>query len=124
MIMVSIRKVEEINPEVASGSKRIHLVDNSIDANRFGMMIVSVKPNTPPHVPYHFHRKKESAFFVVQGKAKLIVEGKDYVITPDTIVFIPPGEKHQVMNIGETEFKMIEVYSPLPLEKDNITVEE
>lgn len=53
----------------------------------------------------------------------MIVEDEEYVITPDIVVFIPLGEKHQIINIGRTDLKIIEVSSP-PLEEDNFIVEK
>ena len=120
--MVKISKVSEIPAEILNRAKRIRLVNEKTGANRFGILLITVEPGAPPHVQYHFHKKKESAYFVIQGMAKMIIEDKEYVITPDMIVFIPPGEKHQIFNIGKTELKVIEVLSPLPLGEDSYTV--
>ena len=57
IIMVNINNVKEIKPEILKDSKRIHLINKNTDATKFGMMIVSVNPKAPPHVPYHFHMK-------------------------------------------------------------------
>ena len=113
-----------MEPELLEKVKRYDLLNQSIGANKIGMLFISIEPKAPPHVPYHFHKKKESAFFILEGKAQFIAEGKKYVLTPYMAVYIPPNEKHQVINIGETELKMIEVYSPPPLAEDNYQVKE
>lgn len=122
--MAKILKVAEIPAEILNGTRRWNLLNVKIGADKLGMFLIAVKPKAVPHVPYHFHNKKESAFFVIQGKAKIIVEDREYVITPDTVVLIPPGEKHQIMNIGKTDLKIIEVYSPPLSEEDTFVVQK
>ena len=121
--MVRIVKASNAPTETLRGTQRKHLLSSNDGAKRFGVLFITVKPEGPPHVKYHFHKKRESAFFVIQGKAKIVVENEEHFVEPDTLVFIPPGERHQLMNAGNTELRIIEVYAPPPFEGDNYIVE-
>jgi mannose-6-phosphate isomerase-like protein (cupin superfamily) len=122
--MVRVCRVDSVPTETIDGTQRADLVSGEIGAERFGMLLITVRPGSPPHVKYHFHKKKETAFFILKGKARIVVENKEYVVGPNDIIFVPPGEKHQLVNVGNTELKIIEVYSPLPFEGDFFLVDE
>ena len=49
-------------------------------------------------VPYHYHQKRESIIIGISGEATETVEGKEIPIKADDILFIPPGEKHGMVN--------------------------
>ena len=123
-VMVRIVKASNAPTETLGGTQRTHLLSSNDGAKRFGVLFITVKPEEPPHVKYHFHKKRESAFFVIQGRARIIVENEEHFVEPNTLVFIPPGEKHQLMNAGNTELRVVEVYSPLPFEGDNYIVKK
>jgi len=110
--MVKVLKVTEMPAEILDRAKRIHLVDEKTGANNLRMILININPKAPPHVPYHSHKNQESVYFVIQGKGKMLIEDKEYIVEPDMVVFIPPKERHQVFNIGETDLTLIEVFSP------------
>lgn len=96
-------------------------MNEKIGASRLGIIFVEVLPHSRPR-GLHYHVKRESVYIGVEGRAKVTIEGVDYSLEPNTVVFISPGEKHILENIGDTLFKMIEVYSPL--EPDRVEVPE
>lgn len=57
---------------------------------------------------YHYHRKKKETFYCLQGACLLLINGKEYMLTPvarpKTIL---PGEPHQL--IGESNAVILEV---------------
>ena len=62
---------------------------------------------TPPG--FHYHTERESVYIGVEGRARATIDGKEYIVEPDTVVFISPCERHGLENIGDVPFKMIEV---------------
>lgn len=110
--MVRVLKVAELPSEKLERAKRVLLVDEKTGAKNLRMIRVDVKPKAPPHVPYHLHKKQESVYYIIQGKAKLIIEDEEYIVEQDTVIFIPPNERHQIQNVGETDLTFIEVFSP------------
>ena len=78
-----------------------------------------IKPGTPDG-PYHYHSRADNVYFVLEGRARLLVEGSVLEAGPGEAVFIPAGEKHGVTNIGDGELRLIEVKAPA--ESDYIVV--
>ena len=60
---------------------------------------------------YHFHKEKEETFWAVEGYVKLIVEGKEHLLTPFTRPkTIEPGERHSIEGI--TQAVILEISTP------------
>ncbi|MDD3655229.1 MAG: cupin domain-containing protein [Atribacterota bacterium] len=64
-------------------------------------------------IPDGVHENQDEAMFLVQGRAKLVIEDQDeYVMEPNTAFFVKAGTKHRIENIGNIPFKIVWVYSP------------
>ena len=119
--MVRVFKLEDAPLEKrATGSVR-RVVDNRIGASRLGVILVEISAGAAPP-GFHYHTKRESIYIGVEGRAKATIDGREYIVEPDTVVLISPGEKHRLENIGDIPFKMIEVYSPI--EPDRVEAPE
>lgn len=64
-----------------------------------------VKPHEATHAP-HEHTEDEF-FFVLEGTAEFHLDGKTAVGGPMTSFYCPPGVKHGIRNIGDTELKYL-----------------
>lgn len=98
----------------------LQLVNAGIGSRQMDFHINVLKPGTGPG-PYHYHSNAENLYFVLEGRAKVTVEGREMVAGPGETVLIMPGEKHDVENVGEGELRVIEVKSPP--DSDFITVD-
>ena len=108
-----------------SPAYRVILVtEETTGAKELNMIMPVVPPNQPPPKGSHYHRKRESIFFVLQGKGKAIIEGTEYDIEPNTVIYIPPGEKHAFRNLGDSEMKMLECFTYPPIPADWVDVPE
>ena len=104
---------------------RVMLVtEETTGAKEVNMIMPVSPPDAPPRRGSHYHRKRESIFFVLQGKGKAIIEGKEYDIEPNTVIYIPPGEKHAFRNTGNTEMRMLECFTYPPIPADWVDVPE
>lgn len=45
--------------------------------------------------------------YVIEGSGVLMIDGKDYPITPGSYAYVPKDTLHQFRNVGETPFKFI-----------------
>ena len=72
------------------------------------MMLRAREPNMQASI-VHYHEQREKAYLVLQGSATLLVNGKEHRLTPHTIVFIPPGDRHGIIHTGNEGFTMIEI---------------
>ncbi len=77
-------------------------------------------------IPDHKHEDSEELMYIVSGRARLVIEdGQEvYEIGPDTAIYSPIGVTHRLENIGDTELKLVWVYSPpLPHHRGDETSE-
>lgn len=77
-------------------------------------------------IPDHKHEDCEELMYIISGRARLVIEdGQEvYEIGPDTAIYSPRGVTHRLENIGDTELKLVWVYSPpLPHHRADTTSE-
>ena len=46
-------------------------------------------------IPLHTHTDSEEAMFVIQGRGKLVADGKEYDLYPGTAIYSPLGVEHE-----------------------------
>ncbi len=61
--------------------------------------------------PYHFHNKRESVIIPISGEATEIFEGKEIQIKPNDVLYIPPIEKHGMINRTDKDFRYLEFFT-------------
>ncbi len=52
---------------------------------------------------YQYHDKKQETLCLIKGRAKIIIEGKTYLMQPNKGYFIKPFDKHRVEGITDCE---------------------
>jgi len=60
----------------------------------------------------HSHSGVEQAFFVIQGKAVVEIEGKSAIVGPDDFVYLPAGATHRVIPQEGPTLKLLILYTP------------
>jgi mannose-6-phosphate isomerase-like protein (cupin superfamily) len=88
------------------------LINEDVGAQRIGVMLIDLEPEMTA-TGIHYHRKRESAYIVLQGSATLMLNGTEHHLEANRVVFLSPGDRHGITRTGKEGFKMIEVYSPL-----------
>ena len=60
-----------------------------------GAKLVDVHLNVPrsgePGGHYHYYPQSENVYCVLSGRGRLVVEGEEYEIVADEVVFLPPA---------------------------------
>lgn len=86
---------------------------------RVKVMVVSFRPGQfiPAHKP-----DVDLTFTVLQGKGRLITEGREEEIAPGAIAFVPAGEERGIM--AETELVIMSAVTPPPTDGDHTAVKE
>lgn len=69
---------------------------------------------------YQQHAKRAEHWFVVQGRAKVTLDGEDLILMPGQAVDIAVGTAHRVENPGELPLVFIEVQRGSYLGEDDI----
>jgi quercetin dioxygenase-like cupin family protein len=72
----------------------------------------------------HSHSDIEQAFFVLQGKAEVEIEGEKKVVGPDDFIFLPPGTIHRVTPLKGPPLRLFILYAPPLSSKNPSTCEE
>lgn len=74
-----------------------------IDGRTLKMSVVA--PHQATHPP-HTHDNDEF-FFVLEGKARFHLDGREVVVGPYTSLYCPPDSYHGISNAGDTELKYL-----------------
>jgi mannose-1-phosphate guanylyltransferase/mannose-6-phosphate isomerase len=83
---------------------------NTIDQEEnFKVKRIMVKPNAK--LSYQSHKYRNEHWVVVQGKATIIKDGKEFTLNQDESTYIKKGVKHQLMNLEDYDLVIIEVQS-------------
>jgi len=107
------RKMSEIPKKMMEldRGQQIPLVGPDTGAKTLDVHINLLAPGGTPG-KYHYHKRSENVYIVLEGKLEVTVEGERFVLGPDDIGYVPAGLKHSASNVGDTIVKMIEIYSP------------
>lgn len=60
----------------------------------------------------HVHRVQEETFYVLDGECVWHVGDRTIHATPGTFLFIPPGVRHNITNVGEKPARVLMTVSP------------
>ena len=60
----------------------------------------------------HLHENEGEAMFFYEGSGIAMVDGKEYKIEKETVMFAPPGVSHYIQNTGDTPLKFVFAYCP------------
>jgi mannose-6-phosphate isomerase len=58
---------------------------------------------------YQKHMRRSEHWIIVEGRARITVDGKEILLGPGESVEIPLEAAHRIENIGDTELTFIEV---------------
>jgi mannose-1-phosphate guanylyltransferase/mannose-1-phosphate guanylyltransferase/mannose-6-phosphate isomerase len=87
-------------------------------ADRFQVKRIHVHPGAALSLQSHYHRSEH--WIVVQGTAKVTVDGRVQLVTENQSVYIPLGAVHRMENPGRVPMVLIEVQTGSYLGEDDI----
>ncbi len=66
-----------------------------------------------PHsqTDYHKHDRPE-LIYIVTGRGVSLCEGEEVAVEPDTVLWVPAGEMHQMINRSDETMKLATVFIP------------
>lgn len=102
-------------PVPANGYVSVALAPHLVGMeNPFGMGTQAVAPGG--YVREHTHEENEEAVFIIEGRGRAIIDGKEYPLGPDSAVFIPKSTRHMFINDGESHLRWVWLIVPNGLE--------
>ena len=110
--MHKVMKIDEgERVPVRSRVDSIRLVNEKINAHNLDVHVNVLQPGGT--TDYHHHTKSESVWIVLQGAADAVIEGKNYRLERNCVVFIPPNVSHVFKAVGDEEYRFVEIFSPV-----------
>lgn len=93
-------------------------VEALLAGERFQVKRITVQPGETLSLQSHFHRSEH--WIVVEGTAKVTVDGSETLLTENQSLYVPAGAKHRVENPGKIPVVFIEVQTGTYLGEDDI----
>ncbi len=91
--------------------KRFSYVKNSLfeakDLRQPGTRFQIVKFGPGSKIGPHYHQKACEIFYVRSGNGILKINRKKFLLSPDEIFFIEPGDSHALENNGEEDLILL-----------------
>lgn len=104
-----IRSPDENNGVMLRGHPLVFLVTGE-NTKHTSMFDWTIPPGFATGL--HVHRVQEETFYVIEGECVWHVGEKTVRATPGTFLFIPPGERHNITNVGEKPARVLMTVSP------------
>ena len=95
---------DPVGEEGASGITVRWVISEKDGAENFSMRVFEFEPGG--YSPYHKH-PWEHEVFILEGSGSLIQGGKETPFSKGDVIFIPPGEEHQLKNPSEERMEFI-----------------
>jgi mannose-6-phosphate isomerase-like protein (cupin superfamily) len=75
------------------------------------LVLMSLKPNE--EIGMEVHTDNDQFFRFEKGEGKCIIDGSEYVLSDGSVIIVPAGAEHNVINTSSTEdLKFYTIYSP------------
>lgn len=75
------------------------------------LVLMSLKPNE--EIGMEVHEDNDQFFRFEKGKGKCIIDGNEYELSDGSVIIVPSGAQHNIINTSENEdLKLYTIYSP------------
>ena len=110
--MSKIFKIDEVETAEWEGVCTMRWIASSKEAKHFRFVHYTYEPNWSTNKT-HLHNSRESAYYILEGSARVHINGEETVIGPGTAVYLSPGDIHGVVGAGPEGLVMLEVWAPV-----------
>lgn len=110
MIIADLSKVEGRTYPAGRRTQNLAGGPSPIQTENFSMGYVTLQPRGG-QVPWH-NQEQEEVYFVLAGTGEMCIGQERQTMTAGQMVHIPPGEFHQLTNIGDDDLLLIYCYGP------------
>lgn len=107
-----IFKIDEVETQEWEGVCTMRWIAGRDDAKNFRFVHYKYEPNWSTNKT-HLHHARESAYYILEGSARVSINGKEHVIGPSSAVYLKPGDIHGVVGAGPKGLVMLEVWAPV-----------
>jgi mannose-6-phosphate isomerase-like protein (cupin superfamily) len=109
-----IRKEEIDNPFRAPLGELIYEMIGSPDeiggTSKHSLAHVVIPPGLSS--PAHYHDLSEETYYILEGEARMIIDGYEFTLSPGQACLIMPREVHQIFNDKDEDLEFLTVSAP------------
>ena len=88
------------------------------DTETYKTKRIIVKPKQ--RLSYQSHEKRDELWIIVEGEAKVTLDGVDHILSYGENIVILKQQKHRIENVGDTDVTFIEVQTGTYFGEDDI----
>ncbi len=111
--MSKIFKIDEAEKMVQEGVYTMRwLASKHEGAMNFRAVQYEYEPNWSTKKT-HLHNARESVYIILDGLAKVHLNGEEKELGAGTAVYLSPGDVHGIVGSGPEGLKMIEIWAPI-----------
>ena len=86
----------------------------------FGHAVIPVGCYSRPH----YHPVAEETYYILSGKARMIVDAKEFILSPGDALLIHTLEKHQIFNAGDCDLEFLAICAPAWTPDNSVYLDE
>ena len=101
---------ESLRNERAGQVSYLLLAPGQFGSKRMAITLVQGEPGSEQ--PVHSHPEAEQSYVVVAGAGRMRVDDEEQDVAEGTLVFVPPGTVHSILNTGSTPLVYVSATSP------------
>ena len=72
----------------------------------------------------HYHKVAEETYYILKGQGRMVVDEREYTLTPGQACLICAPEVHQIFNDGTVDLEFLAVCAPAWTPDDSFLAEE
>ncbi len=114
MIFLNSNEIEgkKASPPYERVFKRLISPTLQKEVQNVAVGLVDIPPNSKSQP--HIHIQEEETWFVINGRGIVKMDEEEVDVSKNTIIFVPPGKKHQLINTGDDVFSVLCIFTPPP----------
>jgi mannose-6-phosphate isomerase-like protein (cupin superfamily) len=95
-----------------------YVINKLVPANWDGPFSLGMQVVAPGcHIRRHIHDRHREVLFVWDGRGRAVVDGVDHPMEAGTVIALPAGVEHMLVNEGEEELRLLWILAPHGLEE-------
>jgi mannose-6-phosphate isomerase-like protein (cupin superfamily) len=60
----------------------------------------------------HYHKVCEETYYILQGKARMLLNGQESTLSPGQACLILPHQRHKILNTGDEPLEFLAICAP------------
>jgi len=74
------------------------------------LVLMNLRPGE--EIGMEVHEGNDQFFRFESGEGKVVIDGNEYAVTDGSVIIVPSGAEHNVINTGLDSLKLYTIYSP------------